>query len=254
MEDGLAPNRPDDGKACDTTPLTPRHFRSRLPLRRASGMHASSCATVSSAHWSPFAPSTRDAAQHPSHGRGASPPPSWLCAHLDGRLSAGISPRAGLPSNCRHCGRALVTPWPSWPTPSATTSSPSTPSANATRGRSSGLTSLRAKRPAILRRFLSRLKIRSAATHPSVQRRAALAIEPRLFDSQAASILAVAERELLTLGLRTSPASHGLPRRYRGGVTERDAAHHSARCAVSPRFLRPSRGPPQTARCRLAKV
>jgi predicted glycogen debranching enzyme len=58
----------------------------------------------------------------------------------------------------------------------------------------------------------------------------ALAVEPRLFDSQqAASILAVAERELLTpCGLRTLSPRHTAYRgRYRGGVTERDAAYHS---------------------------
>jgi predicted glycogen debranching enzyme len=58
----------------------------------------------------------------------------------------------------------------------------------------------------------------------------ALAVEPRLFDSQqAASILAVAERELLTpYGLRTLSPRHTAYRgRYRGGVTERDAAYHS---------------------------
>ena len=58
----------------------------------------------------------------------------------------------------------------------------------------------------------------------------ALAVEPRLFDSQqAASILAVAERELLTpYGLRTLSPHHTAYRgRYRGGVTERDAAYHS---------------------------
>ena len=58
----------------------------------------------------------------------------------------------------------------------------------------------------------------------------ALAVEPRLFDSQqAASILAVAERELLTpAGLRTlSPRETAYRGRYRGGVTERDSAYHS---------------------------
>jgi predicted glycogen debranching enzyme len=58
----------------------------------------------------------------------------------------------------------------------------------------------------------------------------ALAVEPRLFDSQqAASILAVAERELLTpVGLRTLSPRHTAYRgRYRGGVAERDAAYHS---------------------------
>jgi len=58
----------------------------------------------------------------------------------------------------------------------------------------------------------------------------ALAVEPRLFDSQqAASILAVAERELLTpAGLRTlSPREKTYRGRYRGGVAERDCAYHS---------------------------
>jgi predicted glycogen debranching enzyme len=58
----------------------------------------------------------------------------------------------------------------------------------------------------------------------------ALAVEPRLFDShQAASILAIAERELLTpAGLRTlSPREAAYRGRYRGGVAERDAAYHS---------------------------
>jgi predicted glycogen debranching enzyme len=58
----------------------------------------------------------------------------------------------------------------------------------------------------------------------------ALAVEPRLFDSQqAASILAVAERELLTpYGLRTLSPRHTAYRgRYRGDVTERDGAYHS---------------------------
>jgi predicted glycogen debranching enzyme len=57
----------------------------------------------------------------------------------------------------------------------------------------------------------------------------ALAVEPRLFDSQqAASILAVAERELLTpFGLRTLSPRHTAYRgHYRGGVTERDRAYH----------------------------
>jgi predicted glycogen debranching enzyme len=58
----------------------------------------------------------------------------------------------------------------------------------------------------------------------------ALAVEPRLFDSQqAASILAVAERELLTpAGLRTlSPREAAYRGRYRGDVAERDCAYHS---------------------------
>jgi predicted glycogen debranching enzyme len=58
----------------------------------------------------------------------------------------------------------------------------------------------------------------------------ALAVEPRLFDSQqAASILAVAERELLTpAGLRTlSPRETAYRGRYRGGVAARDCAYHS---------------------------
>jgi predicted glycogen debranching enzyme len=58
----------------------------------------------------------------------------------------------------------------------------------------------------------------------------ALAVEPRLFDShQAASILAVAERELLTpYGLRSlSPRESAYRGRYRGGVAERDSAYHS---------------------------
>jgi predicted glycogen debranching enzyme len=58
----------------------------------------------------------------------------------------------------------------------------------------------------------------------------ALAVEPRLFDSQqAASILAVAERELLTpYGLRSlSPRETAYRGRYRGSVAERDAAYHS---------------------------
>ena len=57
----------------------------------------------------------------------------------------------------------------------------------------------------------------------------ALAVEPRLFDAaQAASILEVAERELLTpVGLRTlAPGSPGYAGRYVGGVRERDAAYH----------------------------
>lgn len=57
----------------------------------------------------------------------------------------------------------------------------------------------------------------------------ALAVEPRLFDAaQAASLLEVAERELLTpAGLRTlSPRSEGYVPRYMGGVRERDAAYH----------------------------
>jgi predicted glycogen debranching enzyme len=58
----------------------------------------------------------------------------------------------------------------------------------------------------------------------------ALAIEPRLFDSQqAASILSIAERELLTpCGLRSlSPRETAYRGRYRGGVAERDSAYHS---------------------------
>lgn len=57
----------------------------------------------------------------------------------------------------------------------------------------------------------------------------ALAVEPRLFDgAQAASLLEVAERELLTpAGLRTlAPGSEGYVKRYVGGVRERDAAYH----------------------------
>lgn len=57
----------------------------------------------------------------------------------------------------------------------------------------------------------------------------ALAVEPRLFDAaQAASILEVAERELLTpAGLRTlAPGSEGYVGRYVGGVRERDSAYH----------------------------
>jgi predicted glycogen debranching enzyme len=57
----------------------------------------------------------------------------------------------------------------------------------------------------------------------------ALAVEPRLFEpAQAASILAVVERELLTpAGLRTlSPRSSGYRTQYRGGVQERDLAYH----------------------------
>jgi len=57
----------------------------------------------------------------------------------------------------------------------------------------------------------------------------ALAVEPRLFDAaQAASILEVAERELLTpAGLRTlAPGSKDYAKRYVGGVRERDAAYH----------------------------
>ncbi|MET0593948.1 MAG: amylo-alpha-1,6-glucosidase [Polyangiaceae bacterium] len=58
----------------------------------------------------------------------------------------------------------------------------------------------------------------------------ALAVEPRLFDSQqAASILAIAERELVTpYGLRTlSPRHTNYRGRYRGDVRERDDAYHS---------------------------
>jgi predicted glycogen debranching enzyme len=57
----------------------------------------------------------------------------------------------------------------------------------------------------------------------------ALAVEPRLFDAaQAASILEVAERELLTpVGLRTlSPKSPSYRARYGGNVRERDVAYH----------------------------
>lgn len=57
----------------------------------------------------------------------------------------------------------------------------------------------------------------------------ALAVEPRLFDAgQAASLLEVAERELLTpAGLRTlAPGSEAYVKRYVGGVRERDAAYH----------------------------
>jgi predicted glycogen debranching enzyme len=57
----------------------------------------------------------------------------------------------------------------------------------------------------------------------------ALAVEPRLFEpSKAASILAVAERELLTpAGLRTlSPRFPGYRGRYGGSVEERDGAYH----------------------------
>jgi predicted glycogen debranching enzyme len=58
----------------------------------------------------------------------------------------------------------------------------------------------------------------------------ALAVEPRLFDSQqAASILAVAERELVTpYGLRTLSPRHTAYRgRYQGDVAERHLAYHS---------------------------
>jgi predicted glycogen debranching enzyme len=58
----------------------------------------------------------------------------------------------------------------------------------------------------------------------------ALAVEPRLFDShQAASILSIAERELLTpYGLRSlSPRETAYRGRYRGGVAARDTATHS---------------------------
>jgi predicted glycogen debranching enzyme len=66
---------------------------------------------------------------------------------------------------------------------------------------------------------------------PSIRPNAviALAVEPRLFDAtQAASILAVAERELLTpVGLRTlSPKSPAYRARYGGNVRERDVAYH----------------------------
>jgi predicted glycogen debranching enzyme len=57
----------------------------------------------------------------------------------------------------------------------------------------------------------------------------ALAVEPRLFDAhQAASILAVAERDLLTpAGLRTlAPQCAGYRSHYRGGVKDRDSAYH----------------------------
>jgi predicted glycogen debranching enzyme len=57
----------------------------------------------------------------------------------------------------------------------------------------------------------------------------ALAVEPRLFDpAQAAALVAVAERDLLTpVGLRTlSPRSPAYRPRYGGGVKERDFAYH----------------------------
>jgi predicted glycogen debranching enzyme len=57
----------------------------------------------------------------------------------------------------------------------------------------------------------------------------ALAVEPRLFDDhQAASLLSVAERDLLTpAGLRTlAPQGWGYCGRYGGGVSQRDAAYH----------------------------
>ena len=57
----------------------------------------------------------------------------------------------------------------------------------------------------------------------------ALAVEPGLFDDeQAASILSVAERDLLTpAGLRTlAPNSWGYCARYGGGVSQRDGAYH----------------------------
>jgi predicted glycogen debranching enzyme len=57
----------------------------------------------------------------------------------------------------------------------------------------------------------------------------ALAVEPRLFDAhQAASILAVADRDLLTpAGLRTlAPQCAGYCGHYRGGVKDRDSAYH----------------------------
>lgn len=57
----------------------------------------------------------------------------------------------------------------------------------------------------------------------------ALAIEPRLFEAgQAASLLEVAKRELVTpAGLRTlAPGAEGYVGRYMGGVRERDAAYH----------------------------
>ncbi len=57
----------------------------------------------------------------------------------------------------------------------------------------------------------------------------ALAVEPRLFDpTQAARILAVVERDLLTpVGVRTlAPGSPGYVGRYGGGVRARDAAYH----------------------------
>jgi predicted glycogen debranching enzyme len=57
----------------------------------------------------------------------------------------------------------------------------------------------------------------------------ALAIEPRLFDdNQAASLLSVAERHLVTpAGLRTlAPHCWGYCGRYGGGVSQRDAAYH----------------------------
>jgi predicted glycogen debranching enzyme len=66
----------------------------------------------------------------------------------------------------------------------------------------------------------------------------ALAVEPRLFDeAQAASILRVVERDLLTpAGLRTlSPRCPGYVPRYGGNVKERDAAYHEG--AVWPFLL-----------------
>src|SRR5262249_48790655 len=57
----------------------------------------------------------------------------------------------------------------------------------------------------------------------------ALAVEPRLFDAQqAASIVAVADRDLLTpAGLRTlAPQCAGYRDRYGGSVRDRDSAYH----------------------------
>ncbi|HMI88165.1 MAG TPA: amylo-alpha-1,6-glucosidase, partial [Polyangiaceae bacterium] len=70
-----------------------------------------------------------------------------------------------------------------------------------------------------------------AHADPSIRPNAvvALAVEPRLFDShQAASILAVAERELLTpYGLRSlSPRESAYRGRYRGAVADRHSAYH----------------------------
>lgn len=71
----------------------------------------------------------------------------------------------------------------------------------------------------------------SAWQDPTIRPNAviALAVEPRLFDAQqAASLLAVAERDLLTpVGLRTlAPRTPGYCGRYAGGVRDRDAAYH----------------------------
>ena len=57
----------------------------------------------------------------------------------------------------------------------------------------------------------------------------ALAVEPRLFDErEAASLLAVVERDLLTpAGLRTlAPRCPGYCGHYRGGIKDRDSAYH----------------------------